>query len=62
MHMVLLQVDSHEDVLEQPNLFVRCDPPPRSNKPEDAFFFTLAPVSPLPHTPSYTCTLSTRSA
>jgi hypothetical protein len=38
---VVLQLDARQDALTAPELHVRCDPPPRSNRPEDAFFFRL---------------------
>lgn len=44
MQLLVLQVQSHEDLVDSPKLFVRTDPPPRSSRPDDAFFFTLTPV------------------
>lgn len=44
MQLLLLQVQSHEDLVDSPKLFVRTDPPPRSSRPDDGFFFTLTPV------------------
>ena len=39
MHRVLLRIESNEDALAGPILYIRSDPPCKSARPEEAFFF-----------------------